>query len=157
MYSIVEIFQFAINIEENGKKFYTKCVEKFKDDEIKQLFMFLAEEEERHKNFFQDALSKIKEKNLDANLTDEYFQYIKYFVDTIVFNKEIEEKVNMIDKLLDALEFAKIREMESIHYYLELRLLVDQKDIKYIDKIIEEEREHFLKLEYFKQKYSKQG
>ncbi|HOJ63087.1 MAG TPA: ferritin family protein [Spirochaetota bacterium] len=157
MYSLSEIFRFAINIEENGKKYYTNFIEKFKDDEIRQLFQFLASEEERHKSFFEKALSEIKDNQFIDGFNDEYFQYIKYFIDTIIFNKDINEVANKINSILDAIEFAKQREIDTIHYFLELKMLVKEEDHSMVDKIIKEEREHFLKLEYFKQKYLEKG
>jgi len=154
MYSIDEIFQFAIRIEENGNKYYTSLIDKFKDHEVKQLFQFLASEEERHKHFFEKALESIKKYEPKESFTDEYFKYLKAFADNIVFIKDdITEEIKKIKDIVSALEFAKQRELDTIHYFLELKSLVQEKDFEYIDKIIAEEREHFLKLDYFKQKY----
>jgi len=50
--NVQEVFQFAVNIEENGEIFYRKIADKFRDKkELKELFEFLANEEEKHKNF----------------------------------------------------------------------------------------------------------
>ncbi|MCG8568873.1 MAG: hypothetical protein MJB14_01915 [Spirochaetes bacterium] len=64
-----EILQFAIHIEENGKKFYLKMKDKFsQDQEINQLFTILADQEQQHRDYFQELLSAIQ----DYNNLDQY-------------------------------------------------------------------------------------
>ncbi len=53
IFDVTEIYQFAVQIEENGEKFYRAMVEKFDDPKVKKLFGFLAVEEVRHEKYLK--------------------------------------------------------------------------------------------------------
>jgi len=63
IFDVTEIYQFAVQIEENGEKFYRAMVEKFDDPKVKKLFGFLAVEEVRHEKIFKEMLTKIEDYN----------------------------------------------------------------------------------------------
>ena len=55
-----EIYQFAMRIEENGKKFYRQTAQALKDKEARDLFNHLADEEVKHKRVFESLLSRME-------------------------------------------------------------------------------------------------
>ena len=50
----MEILEFAMKMELDGKAFYDKQARQFKDKDLKKIFNLLAEEEERHYKFFKN-------------------------------------------------------------------------------------------------------
>ncbi|MBF0510419.1 MAG: rubrerythrin, partial [Deltaproteobacteria bacterium] len=48
-FNAYEVFQMAIEIEENGKAFYDRAGQKITDPQVKELFAALAQEEVSHK------------------------------------------------------------------------------------------------------------
>ena len=82
-----EIFQFAIRIEENGEKFYRQAVRIAEDDDAKEIFDYLADEEIKHKRIFEDLLSKMEKYKPFERYPGEYFEYLRAYVDKIIFTK----------------------------------------------------------------------
>jgi rubrerythrin len=77
-----------------------------------------------------------------------FFEPISRSVDNnLIFTKEIMDKqLAKIKNTKSALDFAIQRELDSILYYHEIKKLVPAAQHDTIEKIIEEERKHFLSL-----------
>jgi len=144
-YNIDEIFQFAIKIEANGKAFYRKLSEKFKDNrDIRDLFLELSDQEGDHIVFFKN-LAKTAKANPVENISDEYFAYLRAFADqSIFYDNLIETAFNEIKDVYEALDFSMKRELESVNYYTELKKLVPAEEKLALDKIIDEEKSHHM-------------
>lgn len=154
IFSAKEIFNFALRIEENGKKFYNFAATLTENNELKDTFHFLASEEERHKKIFKEMLSEISGSSSPEEYSDEYFDYLKCYVDNIIFtDKQMDEKVSGIDDVPSAIDFAIKRELDSILYYHEVKKFIPEKQHANIEKIIEEERKHYRMLNDLKEDY----
>ncbi len=146
-----EVFQFAIRIEENGEKFYRQMVQKFEDSKVKELFSYLADEEIKHKKIYEEMVSKIEKYEPFETFPGEYFAYLRAYADKIIFTqKEFDEEIAKIKDINAALDYAINAELNSILYYQEVKNLVSENQRSTIDKIIEEERRHFVKLSEIK-------
>ena len=146
-----EVFQFAIRIEENGEKFYRQMVQKFEDPKIKELFSYLVDEEIKHKKIYEEMVSKIEKYEPFETFPGEYFAYLRAYADKIIFTqKEFDEEIAKIKDINAALDYAINAELNSILYYQEVKNLVSENQRSTIDKIIEEERRHFVKLSEIK-------
>lgn len=142
-----EIFKIAVKMEENGEKFYTEVAQKLNEEKVKALFNTLAKEEVSHKETFEEMLAKIDEYLPEENYLGEYLMYFKAYTEKIIFDyKKIEKEMANINDVFSALDFAINRELDSILYYNEIKKSVIKSRQGLIDKIIEEERKHFLKL-----------
>lgn len=142
-----EVFQFAIRIEEGGEKFYREMAKRIENAETKSLFSALADEEVKHRKTYEGMVSKIEEYEPFESYPGEYFSYLRAYADNIIFTpKKLEEEMSKIKDAPAALKFAIDRELDSILYYQEVKNLVPQSQRGLIDKIIEEERRHFIKL-----------
>jgi len=142
-----EIFKFAIRIEENGEKFYRFASNLVEDDETKKIFNYLADEEMKHKEIFTGLLSGITKDVSFDNYSDEYFDYLRYYIDNIIFTEEqlkVQEKE--VKDVSSAIKFAMQRELDSILYYHEVEKFVSEDKKSLIEKIIAEERKHYAKL-----------
>lgn len=143
-----EIIQFAIRIEENGEDFYRQMARKIKAENKKEVFNYLADEEIRHRQIFQDMISKVQEYQPPETYPEEYFLYLRAYADEHVFSKEKTGQLiaSQIKTAKEAVKFAIDIEIDSILYYLEAKNFVPQGQREIIDKVIEEERRHYLKL-----------
>jgi rubrerythrin len=149
-----DVFQFSVTIEKNGERFYRKIAEHFDDGKIKDLFTFLADEEVRHADVFQKMLDQLGTNELAEVYPDEYLEYLGAYVEHQIFtNEKLEKDIPHIKKPVTALEFGIWRELDTILYYQEVKkyLPVEQRDM--IEKIINEERKHFLQLIELKKQY----
>ena len=142
-----EIYQFALQIEENGEKFYTTMAKKLKDEKVVKLFTFLAKEEVGHKNTFQKLLSGFENYSPSESYKDEYFQYFKAYSKNLIFNLEkFDEEMAEVDTIEKAFRFAIEKEINTIAYFHEMKELVHEGEKSKIEAIIEEERKHVVKL-----------
>jgi rubrerythrin len=60
MFSASEIFDIAIQIEENGERFYRQAVLQVTDEHLKELLIWLAEQEMHHRELFVEMKSAFK-------------------------------------------------------------------------------------------------
>ena len=149
-----EVLQFAIRIEENGEKFYRYADGITKEEEAKKIFNYLADEEINHKKLFEDLLSKIEKYEPPESYPGEYFAYLRAYVDNIIFTKEkMDTELSKIKDTLLAIQFAIQRELDPILYYHEVKKFVRESQHHLIDKIINEEIKHFLKLSELEKNY----
>jgi len=155
LFSVSEIFQFAIKIEENGHLFYKTAAEKVSDFATRELFLILAEEEIKHKKIYTEMLTKIENYKPEENYPEEYFLYLKSYADNIIFNSKKAEELKSNFDTMAAINFAIQRELDSILYYIESKNFVPKIHFDQIDKIIEEERRHFVKLTEIKNSLEK--
>lgn len=142
-----EILKIAVAIEENGENLYRHAKTLTDDPKVQDLFGFLAGEEARHKSTFEELASKLESYEPPETYPGEYMAYLKAYAENIVFPPDqMEEELDDLDDVEDAVEFAMQREIESILYYIETRAVVPASHGPTIDKIVEEERKHYLKL-----------
>lgn len=152
-----EILQFAIRIEENGEKFYRDAAGASDIPELRELFSTLADQELEHKKTFEKMLPEVEKYEPAEAYPPEYFAYLRAYANNIVFKvdtyRDLSDKMNPVS----VLEFGIRRELDSIAYYNEARGFVPDKQRKLIDRIIEEERKHFLDLSQMKEDLQKKS
>ncbi len=148
VFTASDIMEVAIRIEENGYNFYKFAEQIAKKENEKKLFAGLAQAEVAHKKTFEKFLAGMENSNQFENYEGEYGEYLKSYVDNnLIFTKEIMDKqLSEIKDTAAALDFAIQRELDSILYYHEIKKLVPTAQHDAIEKIIEEERKHFLSL-----------
>ncbi|RJO65231.1 MAG: hypothetical protein C4540_01930 [Candidatus Omnitrophota bacterium] len=147
-FSASEVFQFAVRIEENGERFYRLTAENINDKKTKELFVFLADEEVKHRKTFQGMVEKVEAYEPAESYPGEYFAFLKAYADEHIFTpeKKAEVAAKKMQGPKEALEFAIALEVDSILYYLEAKNLVPENQRDVMDRIIDEERRHYLKL-----------
>ena len=155
-YSADEIFQFAIQIEENGERFYKEMAEKFSDkSRVREVFLDLAGQEVEHRRSFEAMLSRIKSYADTNAYPDEYFAYIRAFAENALFSADdLKKEAKRISDPVSALEFSMNRELDAVNYYTELKGMVQDKDQEIIDDIILEEKRHYMYLNKVKEEIS---
>ena len=147
LFDVNEIFKIAIKIEENGEKFYRNTAEKIENEKLKRLFNELADEELSHKKTFEEISEKTDDYISFENYEGEYTEYLKAYTEKLIFDqKKIEKEMENVKNVLSALDFAINRELDSILYYQEIKKMVVENKHHFVEKIIQEERKHFLKL-----------
>ncbi|MFH1314367.1 MAG: ferritin family protein [Candidatus Eisenbacteria bacterium] len=142
-----EVLRVAMKIEENGERLYRHATTLAGDTETKDFFGFLADEETKHKKTFEAMLSKAEHYQPSETYPGEHLVYLRAYADNIIFSPDkVEKEIAGLTDVDSVLEFGIQREIESILYYLETRNLVPDSQREQIDKIIDEERRHYLRL-----------
>ena len=107
----------------------------------------VSDEEVNHRKFYETLLSEMEPFEAEERYPGEYFEYLHSYADGNIFSQEaFERKLREIDSAGAALEFAIGVEWDSIHFYQELKGLVPENRRDSLDKLIAEERKHFVKL-----------
>lgn len=143
-----DVLQFAIRVEENGEAFYRETASMVSDRDVKELFTQLAGEEVNHKKTFESMLGQLANYQPPETYDGEYLSYLKSYIDGKAIFKD-HPKIPEMAKVRDreaALDFAIQRETDSILYYEEVKKFAGEKHASVIDRIIAEERRHFVTL-----------
>ena len=142
-----EILEFAVKIEEKGEEFYRFGAGILETEEEKKFFQFLADEEVKHKAVFEKMKSDIGSYEPAESYPGEYMEYMSAYLDNIIFpSGDWESRLSGLKDSLSVINFGIKIELDSILYYHEIKRFIPEAQHKTIDKIIEEERTHFLKL-----------
>jgi len=150
-----EVLKLAIRVEVNGKAFYSAMESKVNDDKLKSLLNFLAQQEKEHIKIFEDILSGLKEGDIAEVYAGEYESYLKALAGECVFTQNMVEKKTEegFSTPVEIFDFALRIEKDSIALYTEMKnnLLRNQTSL---DKVIGEERRHFVLISGIKQEYA---
>jgi rubrerythrin len=147
-----DIVEVAVRIEANGANFYRYAVQLAGKEEVKALFQQLADDEAQHQRIFAEMLAGM-DRNLPPEGYDgEYAAYLHNYVDNrLVFTTEaFAGQLAKIRDVTSALDFAIQRELDSIHYYREIRELLPPNRQEVVERIITEEKGHFVRLSALK-------
>ncbi|NQT33110.1 MAG: ferritin family protein [Candidatus Omnitrophica bacterium] len=147
-FSGCEIVEIGIQIEKNGKDFYSALSASTGDKRVKELFEYLAGEEEKHIAVFKKILDSSCNYEPAAAYPGEYFAYMNALASQYVFTrkgagKEMAGKAGGYTEGIDmGIQFEK----ESILYYEGMKRIVPPQDMDVVDKLISEEKEHLKRL-----------
>ena len=147
IFTAKDIFDFAVKIEENGETFYRETAKAIANSKVNKLFLGLADEEVIHKQTFQKLASQLGTLALPQASNEEYSAYLEAYTQNLVFSAQnIDSKLSKISDEKIALMYAIDKELDTIHYYKEINSLIPESDHAQIDKIINEERSHVVRL-----------
>jgi rubrerythrin len=146
-----EVFKIAIQIEENGKKFYEESQKVIDNPAVQKLFAELAEQEVEHKRKFESLKAQLPPASTGSTVWDpdnELDQYIKMMADDHVFMTSISlrDQLAQIKDAKSALKMAIEFEKDSVLFFLTLEDFTDKKDQELIRSLVKEEQGHLKRL-----------
>lgn len=148
-----ELVEMGVKIEEIGKQFYESYAKDSKDDKIRDLFLFLAEEEVKHKQKFIEILDSMERGEFIISYNyEEVDNYFRAIVDTKIFSDEdtaIQLAKNSKGKL-EVINYALSFEKDTLIFYYGFIDIVKEKTKDVVDKLINEEKSHVVKLSEIK-------
>lgn len=153
IFSASEVLKVALEIERNGEVFYSAMAERLGDERVKELFKYLAGEERRHAQYFRKMEESVGEyRPRGESYPGEWEAYVKALAGSRIFSREMkpEELAERVKTEVEALEMAIGAEKESILFYTEMKQFVPESEHGVIEKIIDQEREHLVKLSSLK-------
>jgi rubrerythrin len=143
-----DVFEVAVQIEIQGEKFYRYAAGLTDDPKVKDILVYAAGEEAKHRKLFESMAAQVGiDYKPPESYPGEYCNYVRAYSENVIFPADkMEAQFGEITNLDDAVEFAIQKEIESILYYLEMKNFVPASQRADIDRIIEEERRHYLRL-----------
>ena len=142
MFTIDDIRNIAIQIEQNGEETYRQVSKESANPKIAELFNWMADEEKRHANWFQNIKSSKPLETeheelalMGKNLLQDMVKDQTFSLDKQALNDE----KNLVLMLQQSITF----ELDTILFYEFLAQLInDTETQKQLNLIIKEEREH---------------
>jgi len=154
IFTAKEVFEFAVKIEVNGEYFYRETAKKLKNPAVQQLFLFLADEEVKHKKIFQEMARRLGNFQPTSSSAD-FEAYLEAYTQNLVFSADnIKSKIAEVNDEKIALLFAIDKELDTVHYYKEIKTIIPESEQGLIDRIIAEEQSHVLRLAKIKKTLS---
>jgi rubrerythrin len=147
-----EVFQIAMEIEENGRAFYEKAQGRIDDEEVKAIFKDLAIQEVEHKKRFEELKAQLPSETASPTVQDpnqDLNQYLKMMADEHVFrtSENVDAQLETINSGEDALKLAIQFEKDSVIFFLSMQDATDEgKGRDYINLLVKEEQGHLRKL-----------
>lgn len=149
-FSVLEAVEVAMQMEEEGIRFYTLAEERSADPEMKKLFAFLRDKEHQHIEIFRSLYGDLaaREGTPDAELwllDEEVSSWFRAYVESTVFPAKgaAERAIGGLHGVVDILQLALRIEKDSILFYHELLAHAPWPEAReLVEKVIAEERRH---------------
>ena len=143
-----EIVELSIQIEQNGRDFYSGLADRLKNKQAQELFRFMAEQEAQHMEDFKNILASVRRHEPPESYPQEYFSYMRAIAGQYLFaeNDEIKERTANVDTEKEAIDVSLGFEKDSILLYQEMKRMIAEDDRRLIDEIITQEKDHISKL-----------
>lgn len=143
-----EILTVAMNIEENGYRFYDLVAKNSKQKETKRIFERLRDEETEHKKAFKEMFDSLP--NADSydyfGIKEEIASYLRALVDTGVFKGMADESIKKLNEI-KALEVGVRAERDTVLFFTAAqRSSANPKAKEIMNAIIEIEKGHIVTL-----------
>jgi rubrerythrin len=148
IYNASEIFQMGVEIEKNGRAFYSACARAAGNEAVKKLCAELSNWEGQHIAVFEKLKAQLPEgASLDGarDPDNELSLYLKAAADGHVFivNTDIEALVASAKSPVKMLALALSFEKDSVVVYTTMsRMVPEHLGKKSLEKIIDEELKH---------------
>lgn len=147
------VIDYAVKIEQAGRKFYSNLAIREYNADIKDLLVYLAGEEIKHADTFEAMRTALKEN--EPNCGDEPKEVLEAIMNAHLFiQTDVEDAEYKIDDSFKTLLWAIQFERDSIMVFQEMKEVVGDSGKELLSKLINEEREHIKKLARYFHKVS---
>ena len=147
-----EVFQIAIDIEGNGKRFYEKAMDLVDSPDLKAFLASLAQDEVEHLKTFTELKAQLPKASTEDTIWDpehEMNNYLKMMADMNIFRSDfnVEKELSRVKNPEDVLRLGIEFEKDSIIFFLTMQDETEEKKGReLIGQLIDEERKHLKKL-----------
>ena len=146
MFSLKDIIDIAIQLEQNGEKIYRRAAEKIQNSSLSTLLEWLADEEAQHAKWFEALMDTVTGTGDFQEQEKMGRALLKNAVGTQSFTLE-DADFSSIEKIEDLLKLAIEFEKDTVLFYGMLQPLIqDQETLDQLHVIIKEEEDHALRL-----------
>lgn len=147
MFTLGEIIQLALRIEENGERVYRKAAQEVNHPELKATLTWLADEEAEHGKWFGKLKDQVDGEREDPKLAEMAKGVLQGVLGEQTFSLA-EADFSSIDHLRRLLEISLEFEKDTILFYEMLGAFIeDETVLGQLDRILEEENRHVRTLE----------
>ena len=147
MFSLKDIIDIAVQIEQNGERVYRHAAEKIEDPSLRSLLQRLADDEIQHAKWFEALTDKVSGTGEFPEQEKMGRALLQNAIGAQSFTLE-DADFSSMKKIEDLLKLAIEFEKDTALFYGMLQPLVeDQKTLEQLQAIIREEETHAKRLE----------
>ena len=149
MFSIQEILDLAIRLENNGESVYRHAVEEVSEPELVSLLRWMADEELQHARWFSELKRKFKSHSVELFMAEMSREVFTDFLGEKSFSHQ-DVDFSKIDRVSDLVAVFIEFEKDTILFYETLKPFIEDNDtLNNLEKIIAEENKHIAQLHQF--------
>ena len=149
MFSIQEILDLAIRLENNGESVYRHAVEEVSEPELVSLLRWMADEELQHARWFSELKRKFKSHSVELFMAEMSREVFADFLGEKSFSHQ-DVDFSKIDRVSDLVAVFIEFEKDTILFYETLKPFIEDNDtLNNLEKIIAEENKHIAQLHQF--------
>jgi rubrerythrin len=142
MFSASEIFDLAIQIEENGEHFYRQAIPGLPDQSFREMLLWFANEEAAHRDSFIRMKRSVPQNRSDAWAAQVSGAMLKTSLQDHLFSLD-EVKLESLPDLATLVATALELEQDSVMFYEIIASFVTEPDtLAQVTAIIAEEQKH---------------
>jgi rubrerythrin len=149
MFSIEEILDLAIRLENNGESVYRHAIEEVAVPELVSLLQWMADEEAEHARWFSELKHKLEIRAVNLFVAEMSRKIFADFLGEKSFSHQ-DVDFSKIDEVGDLVAVFIDFEKDTILFYETLKPFIEDNDTRTnLEKIIAEENKHIDKLHQF--------
>ena len=147
-FSSCEVVELGIQIEKNGRDFYSALAGSTRNARAAEIFKYLAGEEEKHIAVFREIFNTSCKYEPEGAYPEDYFSYMNTLASEHVFTQKDKGKelAQNIESDIKAVELSIKFEEESVAFYENMKKVIPAREEGTIDRLIKEEESHIKKL-----------
>lgn len=146
MFSLKDIIDIAMQIEQNSEKIYRYAAKKIEDPSMRSLLQWLADEEVKHMEWFE----ALKDNIADIGEHPEQMKFGRVLLQNAVGTHSLsleDADFSTMDQVQDLINLVMEFENDTVLFYKMLQPLIeDQKTLEQLHAIIQEEENHARRL-----------
>jgi rubrerythrin len=150
-FDITGLLSVAVRDEQSGINFYETLSGQAQAEEVKKLFSWLKEQEQKHAKRFTDLLNQFQGEEQPVQYADQYVDYLEALVSEGGSSAPYGD-LDSLDNDVDRLGLAIRYEREQLFLQRDLSNFITTDHKPTIDAIINEERDHLVRLSRHKNK-----
>jgi rubrerythrin len=149
VFSIQEILDLAIRLEQNGESVYRNASEKLSRSDLVSLLLWMAEEEVKHAGWFSELKQKLESDSINPFMEEMGREIFTDMLGEKSFSHR-DLDFSKIDQVHDLIAIFIEFEQDTVLFYETLKPFIEDNDtLNYLNKIIAEENNHIAKLHEF--------
>jgi rubrerythrin len=149
MFSIEEIMNLAIQIEQNGERIYRDALHKISDPSLSSWLQRLADEEAQHAKWFSEMKDAIQKPLDNPQLEEMGRSILRTILGDQAFSLQ-DVDFSSLDQIKDLFALGIEFEKDTVLFYEMIRGFVeDEKTLSTLNTIIEEENRHIQLIQGF--------
>jgi len=149
MFSIQEILDLAIRIENNGESVYRRAVDEISETALASVLQWMADEETEHARWFSELKHRLRTHSTNPFM----LEMSRKVFDDILGEKSFSHQdvdFSKIDRVSDLVAVFIEFEKDTILFYETLKPFIEDNDtLSHLERIIAEENKHIATLHQF--------